>query len=99
MPTMTGHVVTAINTRALGEAVVQLGGGRLKQDDRLDLAVGLSDIARIGEEVGRRHAASAHPCRERGGRARRGGAHAAFAFTLSDTARGIPPDLIHERIG
>jgi thymidine phosphorylase len=64
--------VTAIDTRALGEAVVQLGGGRLKQDDRLDLAVGLSDIARIGQEVDTHHAASAHPCGQRGGRARRG---------------------------
>jgi thymidine phosphorylase len=58
-------IVAAIDTRALGEAVVQLGGGRLKQDDRLDLAVGLSDIARIGEEVdtARRFCASMPPAR------------------------------------
>jgi hypothetical protein len=59
-------VVAAIDTRALGEAVVQLGGGRLKQDDRLDLAVGLSDIARIGRErvdAPRRFCASMRPAK------------------------------------
>jgi thymidine phosphorylase len=77
--------------------VVQLGGGRLKQDDRLDLAVGLSDIARIGEEVDggtpllRIHAASEEAARAVAGPMR-------AAFTLSD-ARSRPPDLIHERIG
>jgi thymidine phosphorylase len=69
-------VVSAIDTRALGEAVVQLGGGRLRQDDRLDLAVGLSDIARIGRAGRHVHAASARPCGERGGRAQGGGATA-----------------------
>jgi len=33
--------VTEIDTNALGVAVMQLGGGRAKKDDQLDLAVGL----------------------------------------------------------
>lgn len=88
--------VAAIDTRALGEVVVQLGGGRLKQDDRLDLAVGLSDIARIGSQVDsatpllRIHAASEEAARAVAGRLRK-------AFTLSDSAVAVP-DLIHERI-
>lgn len=43
--------VTAINTRALGMAVVHLGGGRQVETDRIDPGVGLSDIARIGHRV------------------------------------------------
>jgi thymidine phosphorylase len=92
-----GGYVGRIDTRALGEAVVRLGGGRLKQDDRIDLAVGLSDIARIGERVepdrplARIHAASEEAARAVAGRIR-------AAFTLVDHAPEVP-SLIHERIG
>ena len=49
-PKNPGHVAS-IDTRALGEAVVHLGGGRLVQSDKVDPAVGLSAIAGIGERV------------------------------------------------
>ena len=90
-------LVGRIDTRALGEAVVRLGGGRLRQDDRIDLAVGLSDIARIGERVdpsrplARIHAATEEAAQAVAGRIR-------AAFTLVDHAPDAPP-LIHERIG
>lgn len=44
--------VTAIDTEAVGMAVVRLGGGRQRAEDRIDPAVGLSEIRRLGEEVG-----------------------------------------------
>jgi thymidine phosphorylase len=44
--------VTAIDTRALGLAVVALGGGRTRPEDAIDPAVGLTDLAGIGEAVG-----------------------------------------------
>ncbi len=44
-------VVTAIDTRALGNAVVALGGGRTKTTDPIDYAVGLSDIIRVGSDA------------------------------------------------
>ena len=44
--------VEAMNTRALGIAVVELGGGRRRADDRIDHAVGLSDCCGVGQEVG-----------------------------------------------
>ncbi|ARC37601.1 thymidine phosphorylase [Paracoccus yeei] len=44
--------VAAIDTEALGHAVVALGGGRLRAGDRIDPRVGLSDLLRIGEEAG-----------------------------------------------
>lgn len=91
-----GGYVTAIDTRALGEVVVHLGGGRMREDDRIDPAVGLSGIARLGAHVddatplARIHTADEDQGRMVAARLRR-------AFTLSDVALGTPP-LIHERI-
>jgi thymidine phosphorylase len=45
-------IVQAIDARALGLAVVALGGGRTRPDGRIDHAVGLSEVAAIGEPVG-----------------------------------------------
>ena len=43
--------VAAMDGRALGEAVVELGGGRRRAGDRIDPSVGLSDIAEVGRPV------------------------------------------------
>ena len=50
-PDPIGRVV-GIDTRALGLAVVALGGGRTRAEDRIDPAVGLTALAGIGDEVG-----------------------------------------------
>ncbi|MGL5030983.1 MAG: thymidine phosphorylase [Aeromonas sp.] len=42
-------VVTAMDTRALGLAVVAMGGGRRSAGDKLDYAVGLTDMIRLGQ--------------------------------------------------
>ena len=44
--------VAAIDTRALGLAVVALGGGRTRPDDAVDPAVGLTGLAGLGQAVG-----------------------------------------------
>jgi thymidine phosphorylase len=44
-------VVTAIDTRALGLAVVALGGGRTRPQDAIDPAVGLTRLAGIGTRI------------------------------------------------
>ena len=44
--------VTRIATRAVGLAVVGLGGGRTRPQDPVDHAVGLTSLATIGDEVG-----------------------------------------------
>ncbi len=46
-------VVTAIDVRALGLAVVELGGGRTQPTDAIDPAVGLTDVVALGERVDR----------------------------------------------
>jgi thymidine phosphorylase len=44
-------VVSAVDVRAVGLAVVALGGGRTRETDPVDHSVGLTDVAAPGEEV------------------------------------------------
>ena len=46
-------VVTEVNARAVGNAIIELGGGRRQVGEQLDLAVGFSSIASIGTAVDR----------------------------------------------
>ncbi|MFQ5347564.1 MAG: thymidine phosphorylase [Rhodothalassiaceae bacterium] len=46
-----GGYVAAVDTRAVGVAIIGLGGGRRRIEDRLDLSVGFSDFAPIGSLV------------------------------------------------
>jgi thymidine phosphorylase len=43
--------VSAVDVRAVGLAVVALGGGRTREDDPVDHSVGLTDVAAPGEKV------------------------------------------------
>ncbi len=43
--------VSAMDTRALGMAVVALGGGRRQASDSIDYSVGLTDMVRLGDAV------------------------------------------------
>jgi thymidine phosphorylase len=45
-------IVTAIDTRAIGVAVIGLGGGRTRPQDDIDHAVGFTDLAGLGVGVG-----------------------------------------------
>jgi thymidine phosphorylase len=49
-PSRNGYVHT-VDTRAVGLAVVTLGGGRRRVEDDIDHSVGLSEIAGVGEYV------------------------------------------------
>ena len=48
----TAGLVAAIDVRALGLAVVTLGGGRQRPTDPIDHAVGLTEVKGLGEPVG-----------------------------------------------
>jgi thymidine phosphorylase len=50
-PERPGTVVS-IETRSVGLAVVSLGGGRTRAQDSVDPAVGLTQLAEVGAEVG-----------------------------------------------
>lgn len=50
-PERSGYVVR-MDAGSIGHGLVELGGGRRKPDDVIDLAVGYSDVRRINDEVG-----------------------------------------------
>jgi thymidine phosphorylase len=78
-------VVTEIDVRAIGLAVVELGGGRARAADAIDPSVGLTHLAPIGGEIGpdaplaRVHARSAEEAEAAGRRLR-------AAYRLGDAA-------------
>ena len=43
--------VSSIDVRAVGIAIVNLGGGRAREDDVVDHSVGLTEVAALGERV------------------------------------------------
>ena len=45
-------LVEAIDTRAIGVAVVELGGGRAKAADTIDHAVGFTELVGSGDDIG-----------------------------------------------
>ena len=51
VPAPASGFISAMETRDLGLAVVELGGGRRRADDSIDYAVGLSDFVSIGQKV------------------------------------------------
>ena len=50
-PARKSGFLSRVNGRALGQAVIELGGGRKKSDQVLDLSVGMDQFMRIGEKV------------------------------------------------
>jgi thymidine phosphorylase len=45
-------VLSAMDVRSVGVAIVALGGGRTRETDPVDHAVGLTEVAALGESVG-----------------------------------------------
>jgi thymidine phosphorylase len=89
--------VSAIDGEALGLAVVALGGGRTVEGDRINPAVGLSDVARLGAKVMRGQTlAVVHATRS--DEADRASQTVKAAITLG-SAKPKVPELIIERVG
>jgi thymidine phosphorylase len=91
-----GGRVAGIDTRALGLAVIELGGGRPRANDEIDYAVGLSELAGKGDEAGNQRPLALVHARDEST-----WAHAAKivrnAYVIGDTtAKTIP---VQERIG
>ena len=78
-------IISAIDTRALGMAVVALGGGRQRAADKIDFAVGITEFAALGATVSAGDAvAVVHARNADTGNA--AAAKVAQAFTIADTA-------------
>ncbi|MEO0999568.1 MAG: thymidine phosphorylase [Pseudomonadota bacterium] len=90
-------LVTAIDTRALGLAVIELGGGRRAAEDAIDHAVGLTGLAGIGQHVdAETPLARIHARTPEGAAAAR--ARLRAAYTLSPEAPE-PSPLLKGRVG
>lgn len=88
--------LAAMDTRALGMAVVELGGGRRIAGAAIDHSVGLSDIVALGERIdGERPLAVVHARSEDD--AERAAASLREAMQLGETAS--PRPLIHAIVG
>jgi thymidine phosphorylase len=87
VPAEAGNV-QRVDVRAVGLAIIDIGGGRRREDDAIDHAVGLTEIAAPGERVGpgERPLAVVH-ARDEAAAGRAAEALGA-AFTLGD---GAPP--------
>lgn len=96
MAEQTG-VLAGVDARAIGVAIVALGGGRTRPEDGVDHAVGLTEIAAIGEAVGPkgRPLALLHARDEASAAAAEAAIRA--AVTVADTAPAQPA-LVAERI-
>ncbi|RBI87610.1 thymidine phosphorylase [Rhodosalinus halophilus] len=92
--TGAGHVA-AIDGEALGLAVVDLGGGRKVESDRVDPAVGLSEVVALGARVDKgQPLARVHAARE--GQAEAAVRAVRAAIRLG--AAGEAPPLVAERV-
>ncbi len=93
----TEGFVTAIDTRALGFAVVELGGGRRRASDVIDHSVGLEHLAGLGALVDPdTPIALVHAGSEEAARAAETRIRAAYSF---GDGPGAEPPLFLERIG
>ena len=92
-----GYLQT-VNTRAVGNAVIELGGGRREVGQALDLAVGFDDFAAIGERLdAERPLAVVHAADESA--AEHAEAELRAAVTTSDEppgSRGVVLDILTE---
>nr|WP_086940974.1 thymidine phosphorylase [Thaumasiovibrio occultus] len=85
-------IVTAMDTRALGMAVVGMGGGRRVAADRIDYAVGLDQMIRLGEVAdSQRPIAMIHAQNE--AQWQQAANEILAAVTLGDTAPVATPDV------
>jgi thymidine phosphorylase len=86
--------VAKIDVRAVGVEIVALGGGRARETDPVDHAVGLTEVAALGESVspGGRPLAMVHA------RDQQSAEHAAAtlraAFTVGDAPSALAPPVI-----
>jgi thymidine phosphorylase len=91
-------VVTAVDVRAVGLAIIGLGGGRARESDAVDHRVGLTEVAGIGQRVGPggRPLAVVHACDADS--VARAAADLRRAYVLGDGPAPAGPPVI-ERLG
>lgn len=91
-------VVTAVDTRALGVAVIGLGGGRRRAADGIDHAVGLDAVAGLGDRVDAGQPIAVVHARDEAG-AEQAAAEVRRAVTIADAVVMTGPVVIERRTG
>jgi pyrimidine-nucleoside phosphorylase len=89
--------VSGVACREVGYALSDLGGGRRRVEDQLDLAAGIMFHARLGARVAKGEPLATLLCRDRA-RAEVAAQRLRAAITLAD-APVAPPALVMERLG
>jgi len=89
-------IVSSMDTRALGLAVVTMGGGRQRASDSIDYSVGLSEMITLGERAdAQRPLAIIHASNE--AQWQQAAAAVKAALVLSDTAPAATP-VVYRRV-
>lgn len=89
-------IVSSMDTRALGMAVVAMGGGRQRASDSIDYSVGMSDMITLGERAdAQRPLAMVHASSEASWQ--QAAAAVKAAVTLSDSAPEATP-VVYRRV-
>jgi pyrimidine-nucleoside phosphorylase len=89
--------IGAVDTLAVGNAVSEIGGGRVKAEDDVDHAVGFASDVKIGDAVKAGDEIGVIFCRDRQ-RATDAASKLLAAYSIADSKKA-PPDLIQEVIG
>ncbi len=100
VPAPRAGVVAAIDVRALGLAVVALGGGRRLPGERIDPRVGLAQVRALGDALAAGEPlALVHAADARGADEAERAVQA--AFTLAERTPSMPPapPLVHGHVG
>ena len=90
--------VEAIDARAVGLAVVELGGGRARAADAIDPAVGLTRLAGLGAEVSTEAPLALVHARDEG-RAEAAMARLRAAYRIGDAAPALAPPVVARIVG
>ena len=87
-------VVSGVDVRAVGVAIVALGGGRAREDDAVDHSVGLTEVAALGERIepGGRPLALVHARDEDS--ARRAAEAVRSAYVVGDAPAEVPAPVL-----
>ncbi|WUR14393.1 thymidine phosphorylase [[Empedobacter] haloabium] len=90
VPALQSGYAAATNCRGLGLAVVSLGGGRRRPQDAIDFAVGLTNLAELGQKVDAGQPLAIVHARSEAA-AKQAVAEVQAAYTIADTAPAANP--------
>jgi pyrimidine-nucleoside phosphorylase len=89
--------VTAIDTLSIGNALSEIGGGRVRADDKIDHALGYECVARLGDKFSEGDVIGILYCRS-STQAERAGKKVTAAYRLESVAEHQKYPLVHDVI-